>query len=187
MHNYTFLTEGSSVPVYSNLSCSYPNEIIPKFLYLGDHEHSQNYEILKTLNITHIINSTKSVKNTFLDKGIKYCRVFVDDLEKEKINYHFQKAFRFIDKALTQKFSGENAAVLVHCAQGISRSATIVAMFLMKQYDISFCESVDFLKKQRNVVEPNQGFIEQLRNFENSNRMFARSNTITIDHRTPPK
>ncbi|CAG9335484.1 unnamed protein product [Blepharisma stoltei] len=185
---YPFLAEGFSVPHYPCIPCGFPNEIIPKFLYLGNHEHAENYDVLRTLGITHVLNSTKNVKNAFKEHGIRYCRVFVEDSEEEKIHYHFQKAFKFIDEAKEIMLSGGSAAVLVHCAQGISRSATIVTMFLMKEYDIPFEQCVEYLKSQRYIVEPNQGFIKQLKLFEARQGLFTRSNTIKESHRrTPPK
>ena len=43
----------------------------------------------------------------------------------------FKDAYDFIDEALS---SGPDTKVLLHCALGKSRSATITAMFLMKKF-----------------------------------------------------
>ncbi|CAG9310001.1 unnamed protein product [Blepharisma stoltei] len=186
LNRYPFLTEGSGVPLYPMISCGYPNEIIPKFLYLGSHFHAENYDVIKILNITHIINATRNVKNAFKGQGVKYCRVFVEDNAKEKISYHFHKAFKFIEEAKQINEAGGQTAVLVHCAQGVSRSATIVAMFLMKEYDISFEQSAEYLKKQRFVVEPNQGFVKQLKQFEARKGLFSRSNSMDLGNSYSP-
>jgi protein-tyrosine phosphatase len=56
--------------------------------------------------------------------------------------------------------------VLVHCAMGMSRSATAVIMFLMKLFHAKFEDIFDFVKNQRQATDPNEGFVEQLRKFE---------------------
>jgi len=57
--------------------------------------------------------------------------------------------------------------VLVHCRHGQSRSATVVAAYLIAN---KICggveEAMDFLKEKRPRVNPNDGFMEQLRKYE---------------------
>lgn len=56
------------------------------------------------------------------------------------------------------RISKNNNRVFVHCAMGVSRSATFVIMFIMKKYRIPFEEALDFVRDRRNVVDPNEGF-----------------------------
>lgn len=65
------------------------------------------------------------------DVEITYGKVFhhqikIDDSPFENISHHFTKCIEFISK---HRKSGN---VFVHCAAGISRSATIVIAYLMK-------------------------------------------------------
>jgi hypothetical protein len=69
----------------------FPNEIIPNFLYLGSLVQAHNREVIETLKITHICNVTRAASNLF--PNIKYCRVFVEDSETEKISLFFSKGF----------------------------------------------------------------------------------------------
>ena len=48
--------------------------------------------------------------------------------------------------------------VLVHCGFGVSRSASLVIMFLMKQWNVSYDEAYDYVKACREIIEPNEGF-----------------------------
>lgn len=50
------------------------------------------------------------------------------DVPSENISKHFDAAFEAIDKAAR---AGER--VLVHCGAGVSRSATLCAMYLMRK------------------------------------------------------
>ena len=55
--------------------------------------------------------------------------------------------------------------VLVHCQAGVSRSATIVIAYMMRKYQYSMDVAVDRVKKRRPYIDPNKGFMKQLREF----------------------
>ena len=57
----------------------------------------------------------------------------------------------------------ESGSVLVHCYHGKSRSATLVTAFLMAKYKISVEKALGLLKSKRKSVNPNPGFMAQLR------------------------
>jgi protein-tyrosine phosphatase len=59
--------------------------------------------------------------------SFEYLHVRVKDSPKEEISQHFDSVCSYIKKGLER---GEG--VLVHCAFGVSRSATFVIAFLMK-------------------------------------------------------
>jgi dual specificity phosphatase 12 len=52
--------------------------------------------------------------------------------------------------------------VLVHCQAGMSRSATVVAAFLMRELDLDPVEAVSALREARPVVDPSETFWHQL-------------------------
>ena len=53
----------------------------------------------------------------------------------------------------------------MHCAAGVSRSASIVIAYIMWDKKMSFEEAFEFVESKRNIG-PNNGFIEQLKLFE---------------------
>jgi len=56
-------------------------------------------------------------------------------------------------------------SVLVHCHAGVSRSATIMAAYLLRHHEDRFTSVpavVAYLKQCRPIVEPNPGFVAQL-------------------------
>ena len=71
-----------------------------------------------------------------------------------------------IHKALE---SGDS--VLVHCAQGKSRSTTVLTAFLQTQLGTSIDDTLAFIKSKRNMAEPNENFIQQLKNMEKENQL----------------
>lgn len=68
---------------------------------------------------------------------------------------------------LIRRCIAENKNILVHCYAGISRSASIVIAFLMNYYKLSFINSYQYVKSKRNIINPNSGFIFQLKEYEN--------------------
>ena len=61
---------------------------------------------------------------------------------------------------------GDKNKVFVHCAQGVSRSSTIVIAYLMKRYQWNLIKSMQFVANKRDCILPNPGFMQQLKLFE---------------------
>ena len=56
----------------------------------------------------------------------------------------------------------KRSKVLVHCKMGVSRSASTVIAFAMKDFGWSLQQAHDFVKQKRGCIKPNQGFMQQL-------------------------
>lgn len=54
---------------------------------------------------------------------------------------------------------------MVHCAEGISRSVSVVAAFLMAAYGWAPMDAVTYIKGKRRVANPNFGFVQQLHEY----------------------
>jgi protein-tyrosine phosphatase len=74
---------------------------------------------------------------------------------------HLSTAVKFIEDCRE-----DGGIVLVHCAAGVSRSATVVAAWLMVSKKMSHKEALSFLAARRKVICPNPGFVKQLELFE---------------------
>ena len=48
----------------------------------------------------------------------------------------------------------------------MSRSATVIASYLMKTRKMSSTEALKLLKSRRSLVDPNRGFVKQLRQYD---------------------
>nr|KAF6427438.1 dual specificity phosphatase 26 [Rousettus aegyptiacus] len=51
--------------------------------------------------------------------------------------------------------------ILVHCAVGVSRSATLVLAYLMLYHHLTLVEAIKKVKDHRGII-PNRGFLRQL-------------------------
>ena len=137
------------------------SEIIPNFLYLGNQMNSENLELLKSLKITHIINCTNNIKNSF-PHDFKYHRVPIYDDYDQHIDQYFEDCFKFINNCKKNK-----GRILIHCYAGISRSATITIAYIMKTNNYKFNETFKYVKKHRSIVEPNLDFKKSLKKWFN--------------------
>lgn len=89
---------------------------------------------------------------------------------------YLSSCIRFIDE------SRHYGNVLVHCRQGVSRSASVVLAYLMKTKHLSYDEAFAFVKARRPRVSPNSSFSKQLRQFER--RLCAERNIAKRKMRT---
>lgn len=114
----------------------------------------------------------------------------VDDSPAQDIRQHFDGALNFMRNAVekggkVRKIILENyyirtyehlcdywahfkllIKVLVHCNIGVSRSATLVIAYIMKYEGKTFKESFLQVQSGRYFISPNEGFVAQLRQFE---------------------
>jgi len=141
----------------------YPNQIIEN-IFLSSEICSQNLDVLKNLNIRYILNICNS-SNMFEDNDeyrivyLKYPTMF--DSENCKIYSIFPECYNFLDNVFNN-----NTRVLVHCNQGRSRSSTVVIAYLMKKFNWRYKPTYDYVKELRPLIQPNEGFIEQLKIYE---------------------
>lgn len=76
----------------------------------------------------------------------------LEDTIDSSIGKHIDDALGFIENKL------EDKNVLVHCHMGISRSASLVLAFLMKNFNMSLDEAYDHTVSIRSTIEPNEAF-----------------------------
>ena len=128
-------------------------------LFIGDYLISINYEALNSKKITHILICAEELSPRY-PESFKYKKLLLDDDPNYPIFECFDEAFDFIEQGL------KSGVVLVHCAQGRSRSATIVLMYLMRSKRITFKKALSYLKERHKNADPNQGFCNQLKQYQ---------------------
>ena len=132
------------------------SEIIQNKLYLGDFHGAGDLKTLKQLGITHIIHLGAPDEQMVypLFDNFKHIRVVVDDVDNEPICNHFERTNGVI--------AHKDSVVFVHCWAGVSRSATIVAAYLIQHFGLSANEAIKYIQHRRQCVSPNLGFRKQL-------------------------
>ncbi|XP_066549748.1 dual specificity protein phosphatase 13B-like [Amia ocellicauda] len=142
------------------------DQVWPK-IYIGDMWTAKDKRWLQSFNITHILNAADGKYNVctgasyYKDMNIKYHGVKAFDSSSFDMSPFFYSAAQFIKEAI----SSTGGKVLVHCAMGLSRSATLVLAFLMICEDMTLVEAIKAISEHRNV-SPNTGFLGQLRELD---------------------
>jgi hypothetical protein len=122
-------------------------DLIMDSLWLGNAESAHNIKFIFYNKIKYIINVTKEIQDKFTHvKSITYIRLPMNDSDacKEKLLSVMEKGADHINDIITSQFS-----VLVHCKRGHHRSASIVALYLMKYYRMPLLDAIQLIKKIR--------------------------------------
>ncbi|XP_041350315.1 uncharacterized protein LOC121369354 isoform X2 [Gigantopelta aegis] len=151
--------------------------MILDFLFLGSEWNASNLEELRSNGIGYILNVTREIDN-FYTGILSYMNVRVYDEPESELLKHWEKTYKYINKARKH-----GSKVLVHCKMGISRSASTVIAYLMKENRWSLEKALEFVQEKRGVINPNSGFREQLTTYEG---MLKASDQRHVFHSTEP-
>lgn len=134
-------------------------------IFISDGKCALDKNLLKNLKITHVINAAAGEIQTgpqyYRDLNIKYLGITAVDLPHVNISLYFDRITDFIHSSLIGC-----GKILVHCAMGISRSATCVIAYLIKYCYMDTLEAIKFLQQKRSIINPNPGFILQLQKYK---------------------
>eukprot|EP00923_Selenidium_pygospionis_P033771 GHVN01059198.1.p1 GENE.GHVN01059198.1~~GHVN01059198.1.p1 ORF type:complete len:1245 (+),score=100.15 GHVN01059198.1:265-3999(+) len=118
------------------------SEVLNKRLFIAGAAIAQSPEMLKLNSITHIINTTADTCPNVCLETIRYFNLYLKDSRdaSEELEAVLYPAFDFIDSAFA---ASPNNRVLIHCKEGVSRSASIAVGFLMWLYGMPACKVLD--------------------------------------------
>ncbi|XP_062453281.1 serine/threonine/tyrosine-interacting-like protein 2 [Rhea pennata] len=138
------------------------DEVWPN-VFIAEKSVAVNKSRLKRLGITHVLNAAHGTgvytgAGFYNGLNIQYLGIEVDDFPDIDISKHFRPAAEFLDEALLT-YRGK---ILVSSEMGISRSAVLVAAYLMIYHHMTILEALMTLRKKR-AIYPNDGFLKQLR------------------------
>jgi protein-tyrosine phosphatase len=90
--------------------------------------------------------------------------VDIEDSEEVNLLDRLDDACGFIEEGLR---SSDVSCVLIHCAAGVSRSASVVIAYLMrKKLYASYQDAFLHVYACRPVIQPNESFVRQLIEYE---------------------
>lgn len=143
------------------------------FLYIGNYADAGNFERLKELGITHVVNCAP-VKQTdespySEDVGIKgYMQIETFDKIDYDILQHYETVKTFVDTA--KKDGGK---ILVHCAMGINRSGAICTAYIVDTDRKDLITVMKMVKEKHGIIVLNKGFQKQLMEFAKERDLFV--------------
>eukprot|EP00798_Chlamydomonas_sp_ICE-L_P008654 gene8654-34106_t len=131
-------------------------EIVPG-IFLGN---VRSLNALETFSITHVLSAINFEPPKDLS-AYTTLRINIADDEGENLLMHLPTSYSFISEALAQ-----GGKVLVHCQGGVSRSASLVAAYLMKTRSLGAEEAIELIRQKWPNASPNEGFEAQLGLFQ---------------------
>ena len=162
------------------------NPILPDKLFLTNFRGAENAAELRRIGCTHIAavgaefmdnkenHAASSLKVKFWNKDITD-----DEHEGKSMKTCLRDAAAFINKAIQPaKKKKKGGVVVVHCAAGISRSATVVLGYLVIYRRMTLRDAFAHLLERRPCCWPNEGFMEALIELEKEER---KGKQATID------
>jgi hypothetical protein len=160
---------------------------ITQHLFIGNLNVALNFDLLRSNNISAILCITNVTEYNYEKKSpqilqkyqkrkIEYHEVDFPDDPRVNIFPHFEPTYNIIHSAIV-----DERKILIQCAGGVSRSATIAAYYLLKRYYFTNFKStpsktkallsdqtyhlvgiITLIKECRPCIRPNPGFIHQL-------------------------
>lgn len=141
-------------------------------LYLGDMFDANNETELTQKQIKTIICVAEDVHIKLTNSNIQVYKYNLQDTYDCNISLYFDEIADLINK---------QDSVLVNCAAGISRSATIVIAYIMKFYSYNLKDAFLYVRRRRNQICPNKKFMKYLIDYEF--KLFG-NNSLTYDEYT---
>ncbi|XP_061655792.1 protein phosphatase Slingshot homolog 1 isoform X3 [Phyllopteryx taeniolatus] len=129
-------------------------------VYLGSEWNASNLDELRECGVGYILNMTREIDN-FFPGSFSYHNVRVNDDDATDLLAHWNDTYNFIVKARKN-----SSKCLVHCKMGVSRSASTVMAYAMKEYGWSLEKAYNFVKHKRSIAQPNAGFMRQLAEYQ---------------------
>jgi len=143
-------------------------------VYLGNKRNVNETELMNKYQIKNVI----SISNCNSDETISFDYknvLYINVTTSGNIYQYFGKCFYFIERSLEKK---EN--IFVHCDNGIHRSPTIIASYLMRKFSLKKTPVVDFIFDKRNIIDIPICFDFQLNKLEK--QISIRSSFISNDY-----
>jgi len=160
------LSRSSCVGLTVEVALSVDASLVLPCLFLGSHWPSADLVWLRNNNVKAIVNLAivDGYPNKYPEE-IDYISFRVRDSDNDDDNRaladSITKSIVFIAKHIKQ-----NHAVLVHCRQGLSRSASIVIAFMMHSQNVTLKQALAKVREVRPKVQPNHGFMRTLISME---------------------
>ena len=140
------------------------NELPEERLFVGDFLAAKSPKEFNSNGITHCVNCTRRIPNSFQNQ-CSYFQIKIDDIESDCKEFEFllDAALKFVHEALKKS---EKNRVFIHCAEGRSRSVTLVIAYLIEYRNFNFEDALNLVKSVRAIAKPNEAFENMLRKRE---------------------
>lgn len=136
------------------------NNIPQTNLFITDQFGVSDVNQLQHYRIKHVFNMSPVQLKEF--PGISYYNLPVSDDSEQNILQFFDRVFSKMDELTYQRQN-----IVINCQAGVSRSASFLIGYLIRN-GLTYDTSYQLVKSCRPVINPNKGFVEQLKQYEST-------------------
>jgi len=133
---------------------------IDEGLYLGDRCAAVDLPLLSEHGITHVVNCAEELSDIHYEQLHYRQYPLLDGAYYPPLRPSLDDGVQYIERAMER-----DGRVFVHCFAGISRSASIVAGYLMKKNCWTPDQAIEYIQKRRSIADPNEVFRPQLQDY----------------------
>lgn len=137
------------ISLYSLINFESYTEIIPN-LYVGNITAANSPSILYKLKISNVISVIHERKINNYSNIEYYSFDVLDNLSNKEINNFYNNLDYFVN-IIHDKLQKQEK-VFIHCYRGSQRSCSLIAAYLMKYNDMSYRQSIRYIKKKHNLA-----------------------------------
>lgn len=140
-----------------------PVEILP-YLYLSNARSAHDVELMKLLNVTHILNAAGAAARAKNWQRYKPAGITTLDLDgRDEEGFPMLRRYLFRARRFVEDAKASNGKVVVHCVAGLNRSGVLVAAEYMLSTRSNVLDTVAHCRRQRgNLCICNKSFQAQL-------------------------
>jgi protein-tyrosine phosphatase len=118
-------------------------------LWIGGESSALSRQFFEKENIRCVINCTPNTLHCFASHGVEYLRIPVNDTSDKEDLELMDELIELAVEWLRVHHKVLKLNCLVHCHQGIQRSATVVCCYLMRHWNMSYKDAVEFMILRR--------------------------------------
>lgn len=134
--------------------------LVSHHIVLGGREEANDRQLLKNFGVTHVLNVAQQLPN-YHEGSFIYLKIPILDAPDVELLPHVKIVSTFISHV-----ENVNGRVLVHCIAGVSRSVSLILMYMISAHKICLLNAYNHIKSLRGFIHPNDGFKAQLAKFE---------------------
>ncbi|CAG0923334.1 unnamed protein product [Notodromas monacha] len=134
---------------------------------------------VRALGITCVINVTLELPFQPLGTGMEYMKIQIMDAPTSNLASHFDAV---ADKIWEVRRKG--GRTLIHCVAGVSRSAALCMVYLIKYEGRNLREAYFYVRGRRPIVRPNVGFFRQMIEYEK--RVLGKTSVAMVPNPVSP-
>lgn len=144
---------------------TYPCEIIPGMLYLGNYDQVVSDQVLKDLKVGAYLHF--SIRDYIFEDNCdskRNLQIEIDDADADSGDEFGSRASDIVEFITGNR--ADARVVLVSSDRGVSRSAAACILYCMKHYSWSLREAWQHVKACKHNIQPNRSLVKQLSAYE---------------------